>query len=1003
MLFRHQGSTQIHNQEDDFQLSFAARQLSARTMDKRYEDIHDKSTSLNKAIIELIRRDKKFCGQKDALGKENANLKALFENHNLPWPTENGFSTVTGFDVPNAESTLHSKLPPELQHRILGFILQLSKPIIDAGVKILKCNVTESEHAEQQYIPVQFLRLRIVGRYYDDGINDHSLLGYDSLGNQLKINNMKRCLSLNIRYTGLQSYCWRQIFDFLEALQFPNEPEQLVKSEERNMAFDLKSMMIDLANFGDELPAPGIALRKLTRGKLGPILDENFAKTQLESAEGQKYVWKQLSKAFAGFEGDNVQFRVGSGFAVGVSEGTERAMIHDESRELLDEFMAKGVVANHDEDLADDILEDIYGPISDNGDGRLLQESWGNSGVTVTKLFCIIHKSIKPSFFPPFRLTNNNHNHNIINSEKCLLGCGSSFPNTLGKLQSPRASQQNENTEESSSLRQTNSPSDTPTRHGNSNTLGGQIVDTVLSLVQDESAPDTPLNAKSNNTREKLDEAVIPPTKKEPEETAQEDVTAINTNDDDYRKNPKSTKKSPSDGSFAIPPPRHGRNKGRQLAEETKTAEPLAHIEPMEEAPARTTRGRGRTSKTKKEEVVIHSEAPSQIPHAESDSLGEEHIEQMDESPSSIPDEETSGQKVDSIGAVAESSLDDESSVEPQKHSGVNSRRILPKAKKPADTPEPVMETLPVGNKRRRNIPESSTETEGAQIETAGNESSKRRKLAPKPEGMGIPPRQRRCRQRKKERQQGEQAAEREVVSQAKDERKKAMARERVRRHRENQRQKRGPEIEAKMGDRQRLREEARQRDRELIASGSRKSAAAASENDLWSFVPRYYPIPSTLSNNHIPMPTTHDVPARILQYPQRTSDRFDNYSSKNCHTIFTLALPCAIHPLLMYRMRVDAFYITITVPKSSFHQDSLEIPRYVTLIRYQSPATYHITPNPPMFIQYSTPTQTADARSTRRLPPFSILAKSQASNSGLSSHELDDWDLISWQLDLVM
>lgn len=45
MLFRHQGSTQIQNQEDDFQLSFAARQLWARTMDKRYEDIHDKSAS----------------------------------------------------------------------------------------------------------------------------------------------------------------------------------------------------------------------------------------------------------------------------------------------------------------------------------------------------------------------------------------------------------------------------------------------------------------------------------------------------------------------------------------------------------------------------------------------------------------------------------------------------------------------------------------------------------------------------------------------------------------------------------------------------------------------------------------------------------------------------------------------------------------------------------------------------------------------------------------------
>ncbi|KAB8289967.1 hypothetical protein EYC80_010294 [Monilinia laxa] len=455
------------------------------------------------------------------------------------------------------------------------------------------------------------------------------------------------------------------------------------------------------------------------------------------------------------------------------------------------------------------------------------------------------------------------------------------FSNTLGKLQSPRASQQNDNTEESSSLRQTDSPSDTPTRHGNSNTLGGQIVDRVLSLVQDESATDTPLNNKSSNIREKLEQAVIPTTKKEPEETVQENVTAINTYDDDYGKNPKSTKKSPSDGSFAIPPPRHGRNKGRQVTEETKIAEPLAHIEPVVEAPSRTTRGRGRAPKTKKEEAVVHSEAPQ---HAESDSLGEKDIEQMvepltineqpvdsslgshkprgrgrpararkavvhDESPS-ISDEETSDQKVDNIGEVAQLSLNDESSVEPQANSGVSSRKAPPKAKKPANTPEYVMETLPVGNKRRRNITESSTENESPEIETAGNESNKRRKLAPKPEGMGIPPvgttqaarderrkymdreRQRRCRQRKKERQQGEQAAEREVVSQAKDERKKAMARERVRRHRENQRQKRGPEIEAKMGDRQRMREEARKRDRELIASGGRKSAAAPSEND---------------------------------------------------------------------------------------------------------------------------------------------------------------------------
>ncbi|RAL62348.1 hypothetical protein DID88_004914 [Monilinia fructigena] len=324
--------------------------------------------------------------------------------------------------------------------------------------------------------------------------------------------------------------------------------------------------------------------------------------------------------------------------------------------------------------------------------------------------------------------------------------------------------------------------------------------------------------------------------KKEPEEAVLENVTAINTYDDDYRTNPKSTKKSPSDGSFAIPPPRYGRNKGRQVTEETKTAEPLAHIEPVVEAPSRTTRGRGRASKTKKEEDVIHSEAPSH--HAESDSSGEKDVEQLaepltineqplnsslgshktrgrgrstratkavvHEESASTSDEETSGQNVDNIGEVAQLSLHDE--------------KCLQKPKSLQYTPEAAMETLPVGNKRRRNIPESSTESEGPQIKTADNESNKRRKLAPKPEGMGIPPvgttqaarderrkymdreRQRRCRQRKKERQQGEQAAEREVVSQAKDERKKAMARERVRRHRENQRQKRGPEIEAKDG-----------------------------------------------------------------------------------------------------------------------------------------------------------------------------------------------------------
>ncbi|RAL62349.1 hypothetical protein DID88_004915 [Monilinia fructigena] len=96
-------------------------------------------------------------------------------------------------------------------------------------------------------------------------------------------------------------------------------------------------------------------------------------------SKGQKYVWKQLSRTFAGFEGDYVQFHVESGFAVNVSEGTERAVIHDETRQPLDELMAKRVRVNHDEDLADDILESIYGPTSDTGGGRLLQQFWDRS------------------------------------------------------------------------------------------------------------------------------------------------------------------------------------------------------------------------------------------------------------------------------------------------------------------------------------------------------------------------------------------------------------------------------------------------------------------------------------------------------------------------------------------------------------------------------------------------------------------------------------------------
>ncbi|KAI9646416.1 hypothetical protein NHQ30_004408 [Ciborinia camelliae] len=449
------------------------------------------------------------------------------------------------------------------------------------------------------------------------------------------------------------------------------------------------------------------------------------------------------------------------------------------------------------------------------------------------------------------------------------------FSDTIGKLQSPRTlQQQNENAAESSSLRQTDSLSDTPTRHGSSNKAGEQLVDNALSSVQDESILDTPLNKKSNNIREQLKEAVKSTTRNEPEEVVPENVTAINTDNYESTKASKPAKRAPR---FLIPPPRHGPNKGSGLSE---AAEPLAHIEPPVEAPSniRKSRGRGRPPKAKPVEPVVYDEAPVYSPHGENIGEVAEPLVNNEplvdhslnghktrtrsravktvvhnEAPSSIPHRESRGLKREHITEVAESSVQGENPVDiPQINHTNKTRRILPKVEEPDHTPEPFLNTLPIGNnKRRRDILETSNGNEVAEINSPANTPNKRQRIAPKTEGMGIPPvgttqeardarrkymdreRQRRCRQRKKEKQQGEQAAERVVVAQAKDDRKKAMARERVRRHRENQKQKQeqGSDTETKMGDKQRLREEVRKRDRELIASGGRTGAGTQSFN----------------------------------------------------------------------------------------------------------------------------------------------------------------------------
>ncbi|KAF7926020.1 uncharacterized protein EAE97_010320 [Botrytis byssoidea] len=442
--------------------------------------------------------------------------------------------------------------------------------------------------------------------------------------------------------------------------------------------------------------------------------------------------------------------------------------------------------------------------------------------------------------------------------------------NTIGKLQSPRPAQQNDNLNNSPSLRQIESNPDTPTRHGNSNNVGEESANGGLSTEQDESVLDTPLNKKISNIKEKLEEAVKTVPKNEGEGEVQEDVTSENSDDIETEVVPKPTKRLVTGKPVAVPPPRHGRSKRGGSAEKVETP---AHTEvPVENT--RKTRGRGRPAKNSK--AVVQDEAIASTAQAEGNNTEEEETAEVAEllvknepsvdnsttrkprgrgRPSKLKVYAESNQSEAEIMAEGVETSNSNNPIEIPKTNRSNMKRpLLPKVADQVHVPERSIDTPPVANnKRRRDVVESSAGSEEPEMSSSARVSNKRRKTSAKPEGPDIPPigttqeakdarrkymdreRQRRCRQRKKDRQQGLQAAEREVLAQAKDERKKAMARERVRRHRDNQRQKQGVDVETKASGRQRTREEARQRDRDLIAAGGRCGARNSVENESFS------------------------------------------------------------------------------------------------------------------------------------------------------------------------
>ncbi|TGO23018.1 hypothetical protein BPAE_0147g00220 [Botrytis paeoniae] len=437
---------------------------------------------LDAAIGQLCRKNKTLEEYNTALARENASLKNLLATHKIAWPANKNLSTVAAPDSSTTRS--NPELPLEVKLRIIRFALQLAHPIIDPGVKILKSNVTDMEHAEQKKLPVQLLRLskffykegqrslfadnrftftqvsslkwfvsthprscaqmehlelRIVGKYYDDqGSNKIVTLGFDQqIERWYVVKPIKRIPNINLNWTGLQSYCWKQILDFLEALQLPWYGRQQTRSREHTLAFkNLSSMMIDLVNFTDNLPGPGIDLRKMTRETLGPIIDnlyirgqpleqngslayeclgylmrnggirgcsilphfistisseylkifiryesflpelKYYAKTLPESREEgamEKYVWKKLPATFGELEGSEVQFHIASGLPVENVEKDYRILLSRRTEENLDEY--EGIFGHHDIDLDEDELTEIYGPIRD-GWGPDILTAW---------------------------------------------------------------------------------------------------------------------------------------------------------------------------------------------------------------------------------------------------------------------------------------------------------------------------------------------------------------------------------------------------------------------------------------------------------------------------------------------------------------------------------------------------------------------------------------------------------------------------------------------------
>ncbi|RDW79522.1 hypothetical protein BP6252_04160 [Coleophoma cylindrospora] len=247
---------------------------------------------------------------------ENQKLRDLLDEHGINYQANiaakrRRTSTRLNRDLP--------LLPKELQLKILRHALTCQFPIIDPFYKPRLENLTVEEKRSRRKIPIHwlavckdfhaegvpmfvttnkfiftqvaalqqfaniprevratidFVTLRIVGRYYDNEARKQNLFGnqYHPGLRDYRLPILARPAGAEMD-KGIHAYCYHQFGDFLKALQVSKEAPGCSRSIQKLFP-GLKAMRIDLVNFTEYLWYPGRDFSSIIRWQTGPLVEE---------------------------------------------------------------------------------------------------------------------------------------------------------------------------------------------------------------------------------------------------------------------------------------------------------------------------------------------------------------------------------------------------------------------------------------------------------------------------------------------------------------------------------------------------------------------------------------------------------------------------------------------------------------------------------------------------------------------------------------------------------